>query len=111
MFWRAPGGGTRPRLPPDAHLATAGRPRSRAEAAEPHLLPDFGRRARGGAGRGGDGVAQRVRLVLSLLPRPRSVSHPWCHAARDVATGCGRGGGPREWRAPDAVALGPSRLA
>src|SRR6267143_1647234 len=48
-------------------------PRDPAQAAAKDLFPDIGRGTRGPAGCRGDGAEIRVRLVLSLLSRPRAV--------------------------------------
>ena len=106
---------TRPRhpapdLPHDVPVAADRRQGDPAQAAEPDLLPDQRRRARGGAGRGGARAAPRPRLVLPLLPRPRAHA-----AARDDALEMLLGGGrrrgrPELGRAPDAVPLGPHAL-
>ena len=47
------------------------------------------RRPRGGARRGRDGAALRLRLVLSLLPRPRALPAARHDAARDALEAVG----------------------
>ena len=54
--------------------------------------------------------ARRLRLVLSVLPRPRAVPHARHDVARDAAGGGRREGRSEFRRPPDAVALGPPPL-
>src|SRR4029078_7063699 len=68
-----------------------------------------GVRARGGAAGCRPRVPAGLRLVLSLLLRPRPLSRPGNDGNRAPPLG-GRGGGrPHLRRAPDALPLGPPR--
>ena len=66
-------GGSRRVLPGHVPLPAHRRPRDPAQAPEPDLLPDLGRRPRGRARGGGEGAAPGLRLVLHLLSRPRAL--------------------------------------
>src|SRR5579863_10377230 len=50
-----------------------------------------------------------MRLVLSVLSRPRPVPGAWSQALRHVPAGRGRGQRPEFWRKADALALELSR--
>ena len=73
-----------PGLPPDGAVAPDRRQGNPAQEPEPDLLPDQRCRARSGARRGRHDAQGRIRLVLSLLPRPRALPRPRRHAVRDV---------------------------
>ena len=102
---RSPGRG----LPPDAPLAAARRQGNPAQEPESDLLPDQRRRTRGRAGGGRGAPPRRLRLVLSLLSRPRAVPRPRHDAARDAARRRRGQGRSQLRRAADAVALGAPR--
>src|SRR2546422_8758562 len=72
-------GGPARHVPPHVPLPPSRRPRDPAQAPEQDLLPDIGRRPRGGARRSLEGAAPPVRLVISLYTRTRHVArhrHP-----------------------------------
>src|SRR5437899_11038554 len=73
-------GGPARHVPPHVPLPPSRRSGDPAQAPEQDLLPDLGRRARGGARRRRPGAAPQLRLVLPLLPRarttPRAARHP-----------------------------------
>ena len=74
----------RRRVSHDAPVAPARRQGDPAQAPEQDLLPDLGRRPRGGALRRRDGAEAGVRLVLPVLPRPRALPR----AGRDARPRC-----------------------
>ena len=95
------------RLPPRARLPVLRRPRDRAAPAEPCVLPDLGRGARGAAARprapsAGRATTGSSRTTATAPSRWRSASRPleMLHAGRR------RGRRPRVRRAADAVSLG-----
>ena len=92
-------------LPADVSFAAHGRSRDCAQAAAEDFFPDILRRARSAAGRRRPGDAAGLRLVLSLLPRPRHLPGAGQHGRGTTAAGGGRGGRSRQRRAADAVAL------
>src|SRR2546422_11120251 len=100
-------GGPARHVPRHVPLPASRRPGDPAQAPEQDLLPDIGRRPRGGARRRRQGAAPHVRLVLSLLPRPRPVPRPRHDVDGDAAVGRRRGRRPELGWPPNAVALGP----
>src|SRR5690606_3927853 len=90
----------------DGGCAPDGRPGDPAQAAEQDLLPDLGRRPRGRAGCPRGASAPRLRLVLPLLPRPRTHAGARYDTLRAPAPGGCSGGRPVERWAADAGALG-----
>src|SRR2546426_6364619 len=100
-------GGFARHVPRHVPLPPSRRPGDPAQAPEQDLLPDIGRRPRGGARRRRQGAAPHVRLVLSVLPRPRPVPRPRHDVDGDAPVGRRRGRRPELGWPPNAVALGP----
>ena len=100
-------GSAHPGVSFDAHLAPAGRPRNRAQAPEPHLLPGQRGGARSGAGGRRDGAAHRARLGLPLLSGPARSASPWASPPHEMLLqAVGAAEDPRFGRTPDAFPLG-----
>ena len=95
------------RVPHDAPVAPARRQGDPAQAAEQDLLPDLGRRPRGGADRGRDGAAGRPTTGSIPYYRDRALCLAARHdAGRDALRGRRRGDRPELGRAADAEPLG-----
>src|SRR5438132_12522092 len=87
-------GGPARHVPPHVPLPPSRRSGDLAQAPEQDLLPDLGRRARGGARRPRSGAAPQLRLVLPLLPRSRHMPRAGHDAAGAPSFGRRRGRRP-----------------
>src|SRR6266699_2549844 len=93
-------------VPADAPVAAHRRQGDSAQAAEQDLLPDLRRRARSRAGGRRESAPPRIRLVFSLLSRPRALSEPRHDPHRDVPLRGRRGRRSERAGPPDAFPLG-----
>src|SRR3989449_1907994 len=103
-------GGPARHVPPHVPLPPSRRSGDPAQAPEQDLLPDLGRRARGGARRRRPGAAPQLRLVLPLLPRSRPMPRAGHDADGDAPFGRRRGRRPELGRSEEHTSELQSRL-